>query len=638
MITIQDILKNVSVARAEFKAQNESVFSSFVTPPFFDQVNILNSQHSIALIGGRGSGKTMYLKYFSHWSQLDPNANPKVESLTNTLLYWKPNTIFFRALERGWIDEKISSQAFQSFVSIEITKEIVSFLINAKYHFANEIVCALEESKLIERINKIFDLSVKDLNDINLNLDLLMGDISSKALNEEKFKIFSPENIIKILIHSLTQSKLFHHLSIKIFIDEFENLSLNQQSFINGLRKHSDSLISWNVAYKAFATVSNYVYINHPESEQLQKRNDYRVINIDNTIRESKDIEGFFSKILLVSMNKSQFINYDFNDCLALVAHILKRNGLKSLITNYSNENKNFISRVLKQITDLKIPLGDELFNNLSENPYLTISLTVIRKHNNFDINILKSYLEDTIDDISKKKFEEKQTHYIQAAIYKLNISSSYNNIPIYSGFDKFMTLCSGNVRHFLELCYQSFLLYFAEYNETNEVEITKMNSIPAQLMHKGAILTSEELRKEVISFAPMGQRLDTLVSRLGELFRISHQAEIITEPENNHFSLTTGTIDNKTQNLILQALCWNVLIEHRITKERDIDRSLKDYQLNPIYAPAFGISYRKMHKLNFTMDNFQAICGTDNLKWEKFRSFFEETNPKFEPIQGGLL
>ena len=112
MITIQDILKNVSVARAEFKAQNESVFSSFVTPPFFDQVNILNSQHSIALIGGRGSGKTMYLKYFSHWSQLDPNANPKVESLTNTLLYWKPNTIFFRALERGWIDEKISSQAF----------------------------------------------------------------------------------------------------------------------------------------------------------------------------------------------------------------------------------------------------------------------------------------------------------------------------------------------------------------------------------------------------------------------------------------------------------------------------------------------------------------------------------------------
>ena len=100
----------------------------------------------------------MYLKYFSHWSQLDPHASPKIESLTNTILYWKPNTIFFRSLERGWIDEKISSQAFQSFVSIEITKEIVSFLINARHHFENEITYAIEESKFIDRVNQIFEL------------------------------------------------------------------------------------------------------------------------------------------------------------------------------------------------------------------------------------------------------------------------------------------------------------------------------------------------------------------------------------------------------------------------------------------------------------------------------------------------
>lgn len=636
MITIQDLLKNVSVARAEFKAQNESVFSSFVIPPFYDQVNILNSQHSIALIGGRGSGKTMYLKYFSHWSQLDPQANPKIENLSNTILYWKPNTIFFRSLERGWIDEKISTHAFQSFVSIEITKEIVSFLINAKFHFENEISGVLDESKFIDKINKIFELSIRELNEINLNLDLLMGDISSKALNEEKFTIFSPENIIKILAHSLTQTRLFQNLSIKIYIDEFENLSINQQSFINGLRKHSNSLISWNVAYKAFATVSNYVYVNHPESEQLQRRNDYRAIDIDTIIAESKNIEGFFSKILLVSVNKDQFKNYELDECLTLVSNLLKKHSLKNLVNNYCDQNKNFIPRVLKQLSDLKNPLGEKYFDILSKNPYLSIALTVIRKHNNFDINILKSYLDNSLDNVSKRKFEEKQNHYIQAAIYKLNMSS-YNNIPIYSGFDTFMKLCSGNVRHFLELCYQSFQLYFAEYDEAKEIDILNMNSIPSQLMHKGAIQTSEELRKEVISFAPMGQKLDTLVTRLGELFRISHQAEIITEPENNHFGLTTGTIDEKTHNLLLQALCWNVLLQFNITKERDIDRSLNDYQLNPIYAPAFGISYRKMHKVNFTIANFQIICGTDNLKWEKFRGMFESTHSSESP-QGGLL
>lgn len=646
MISIQNLLKNVSVARAEFKAQNESVFSSFVKPPFYEQINILNAQHSIALVGGRGSGKTMYLKYFSHWSQLDITATPTTDSLKNVILYWKPNTIFLRSLERGWIEEKYANQAFQSFVSIEITKEVISFLSNALHHFPDDILLVLEQSNFIKKINQIFELSIDSLQDANIHLDLLMGEISSKALNEDNFKILSPENIIKILVTSLTQTKLFKSLSIKIFIDEFENLSINQQSYINGLRKHSNSMISWNVAYKAFATVSNYVYTNSPDSEQLQKQNDYRVIDIDNIIKNYHDkkniraIDGFFSKILLVSINKEQFLTYEFSESLALVSHILKQNSLKELVVKYSDSNKNFIPRVLKQLSDLKEPIGEELFNKIGENPYLAISLTVIKKHNNFSIETLKSYLDKTIDDVSKRKFEEKQNHYIPAAIYKLNIASSYNNIPIYSGFDKFMTLCSGNVRHFLELCYQSFQLYFAEQtnNEDDTIEITSMKSISSQLMHKGATQTSEELVKEVISFAPMGQKLDMLVSRLGELFRISHQADVITEPEQNHFSLTTGTVDEKTQKIISQALCWNVLIEHRITKERDIDRSLKDYQLNPIYAPAFGISYRKMHKVSFSVANFQIICGTDNHKWENYRNIFEGNNAKIEPVQGGLL
>jgi len=639
MITIKELLKNLSVARTEFKAQNESVYSSFVTPPFFEQINILNYQHSIALVGGRGSGKTMYLKYFSHWSQLDPEASPTQDKLKNIILYWKPDTIFFRSLERGWISEKSSTQAFKSFVSIEVTKEIISFLLNARHHFESEVNNAVEKSDLLNLINKIYGLNINKLEEVNLELDLLMGEISSKAFNEEPFQIISPERVIQIIISRLSEYELFHNISIKIYIDEFENLSANQQSFINGLRKHSTSTLSWNVAYKAFATVSNYVYVNAPDSEQLQKQNDYREINIDKIINSSQKKYEFFSKILLVSINKEEFINYPVNECLRLATHIFKKTDLRTLISEYCNENKNFVPRILKQLKGLETELGEDLIEKLVSNPYLLIALVVIRKHNNFNLEILKGYLNESLSPDVKRSFEEKQTHYIQAAIYKLNISSSYNNIPIYSGFDKFMTLCSGNVRHFLELCYQSFQIQFSQANESSTIEITSMESIPAQIMHKGAILTSENLIKEVISFAPMGQKLDTLVSRLGELFRITHQLDVITQPENNHFGLTNGLVDDKTNKLLMQALCWNVLIEHPVTKERaQVDTVLNDYQLNPIYAPAFGISYRKMHKINFTITHFSTICFGENLMWEKFRQFFEETNSKIGTVQGGLL
>lgn len=639
MILVKDLLKNLSVARAEFKAQNESVYSSFVRPPFYEQVNILNYQHSIALVGGRGSGKTMYLRYFSHWSQLDPNASPTIEALENTILYWKPDTIFFRSLEKGWISEKDASKAFTSFVSLEVTKEIISFLLNARKHFPEVIDNVIFDTNFIQIVNQIYRLEADKLDQINLQLDLLISDISSKVFNEEKFPYFRSEKIIQLLISTLAKNNFFKNFSVKVYIDEFENLTLNQQSYINGLRKHSDSLLSWNVAYKAFASVSNYVYINSPDSEQLQKQNDYREINIGNIIKDCGTRDEFFAKILLVSMNKEEFFDTPFNECYSLVNRILQKNDLKSLIANYVNENANFIPRLAKQLDDIRNNLGEDLFKKVLDNPYLAIALTVIKQHNNFDIEILKSYLNDELSVVVRKRFDEKQNHYIQAAIYRLNLISSYNNIPIYSGFDKFMSLCAGNVRHFLELCYQSFQLHFSEQSEIQDIEISTFPTLSTAIMHKGATLTSQSVIKEVISFAPMGLSLNNLVSRMGELFRITHQLDVITQPENNHFGIKDGGPNEKINKLLMQALCWNVLLEYRVTKDRSqIDQTLKDYQLNPIYSPAFGISYRKMHKLEFTNNNLETICFGEAVVWDRYRKSFEEQNSKSGDIQGGLL
>ncbi|WP_440589634.1 ORC-CDC6 family AAA ATPase [Moraxella ovis] len=80
------------------------------------------------------------------------------------------------------------------------------------------------------------------------------------------------------------------YICFKVFIDEFENLSAGQQSFINGLCKHSHDLLSWNVAYKAHAQVSNEVsepgeeLFDGSQGEQLQKNHDYEEINLDKII------------------------------------------------------------------------------------------------------------------------------------------------------------------------------------------------------------------------------------------------------------------------------------------------------------------------------------------------------------------
>ena len=103
-------------------------------------------------------------------------------------------------------------------------------------------------------------------------------------------------------------------------------------------------------------------------------------------------------------------------------------------------------------------------------------------------------------------------------------------------------------------------------------------------------------------------------------LFRIKHQQDPITEPEINHFGLLTNDLEDDLHRIVRQALSWNVLIALNATKEKtNIDTAKLDYQLNPIYSPAFGISINRKHKMNFSMKDFETILKGDNSEWIEY-------------------
>lgn len=105
----------------------------------------------------------------------------------------------------------------------------------------------------------------------------------------EPFFVYPPD-ILKNILNEFRKFDQFKSICFKVFIDEFENLSTGQQSFINRLRKHSHDLLSWNVAYKAHAQVSNEVsepgeeLFDGSQGEHLQKNHDYEEINLDKII------------------------------------------------------------------------------------------------------------------------------------------------------------------------------------------------------------------------------------------------------------------------------------------------------------------------------------------------------------------
>src|SRR5690606_12555489 len=99
----------------------------------------------------------------------------------------------------------------------------------------------------------------------------------------------------------------------------------------------------------------------------------------------------------------------------------------------------------------------------------------------------------------------------------------------------------------------------------------------------------SSSFLKEVKSFGNFGNKLHTIVLRLGTYFKYAQKRITQSEPEQNHFSVK-GVLNSEAQSLLQEAIKWSVFYENKITKQKGGKSKLEtedfEYVLNPIYAP----------------------------------------------------
>src|ERR1017187_4500634 len=89
------------------------VWQHFVIPPFYNQLDLTTARKPRIIIGGRGCGKTMLLRYLSHqtmFSRLRPTI--PVDSLKHIGLYWRADTHFMNLMSGRGIDDSTWHSAF----------------------------------------------------------------------------------------------------------------------------------------------------------------------------------------------------------------------------------------------------------------------------------------------------------------------------------------------------------------------------------------------------------------------------------------------------------------------------------------------------------------------------------------------
>lgn len=614
----------------------DDLWGKYVLPLNYAQFNLLNETKGVKIIGGRGTGKTMYLKYHAYHTQLSQKREKITEEDISTIgVYWKPDTHFVQLINQSYLGNKWEA-TFNTYFALSLLMKFSEFsLVFSKSNFYDQdIKSSISMFALPEEFTEALKIKEKiTLNELGEKVRGALFKLQNWLHGpKEDFHFYLDGKApIEYLIQILNNNNYFKNSTFHIFIDEFENLRKEQQKVINTWMKHGEPPLIFSVAFKKHANVS----VETISSEHLQRRNDLRMIDIVNDVYAKTD-EDF--KLLAAEIIASKMQEYSSEykiidrDKISSIDELDNRKTLeyKSKLMKFVNEIFPVLSykEISKQIVADKT-LNSKLIKNIShalkiKNSSLDYSYfydekfpdaSVVNSNLLFrsrtdpeDLHKLFSEYKRGSDSKRIKAYNEQISNTLVGAILYIYISFPQRICPIYAGFDRFCLMSRNNLRHLLELCYQSFI----EYENSQNNEKSEHIRVDIDLQAKAAKFCSRQELDTISELGPYGKDLQKIANRLGIIFSLKQKIRTQSKPENIHFSVETHSLeslDNEVDTLLNQAKLWNVLQEFdETTKDTNDSISTKEFMLTPMLAPYYKISMRKIHKIIFKPDEIKTI------------------------------
>jgi hypothetical protein len=598
----------------------EDVWEHFVVPPFFDRLDLQQARKPRVILGGRGCGKTMLLRYLSYHSTFSPDRPfVPVDAKQHIGLYWRADTQFTQLMTGRGLSEDTWSQAFNHLLALVVATDVLDSI----FTIASRGLISLEEDDLrnlrlpsIEMYNTNFQGGLQEIRDI-LEATLRSFELWVSNVGKLPEPIFLPgKHFVSTLVRECKRRiPGLEDAIFFVYLDEYENLLVSQQRIINTYLKHSEMPLIYNLAMKrnGFATQKTI------SEESIVDIADYRTHDIEEYLDENFDL--FAAEVLLLTLDLAGYSVPVDTGILRDPSSLPRRrdiqyhdqilNCVRSVFPNISHEElaegvfkdsslqaklRRNIERALKNRGSAYSV--DQFIKPAFPQASIVTSALLYRRQDPQSILSELEALEQGLPNKFTGPTDWIHNNFIGCV---LALYEGTNRVcPIYAGFNTFSTLAKGNLRHFLELCHKS--LNDLNSNDLNLLSIDQFKQAQAARQASTAFLG------QIKSFGRLGNKLHTFVLRLGSLFALAHQRPSQSEPEQAHFSIIRGSTEltEEDQIFLSEAIKWSVLFAEVDTKAKNMHTlSEFDYVLNPIYAPYFNITYRKIRKLYLSIDEF---------------------------------
>jgi len=623
------------------------------------------------LIGSKGSGKTHLMRYFSYSSQILRNPHSVINGIKKDGYF----AVYFQA----------SGLNGQRFESLPFEQEVKSILFQYSYELwcASLVIQALidvnskeklfeDETEFCHKTLDLFNKKTPEFSKVNnLNsLKKLFKDLS----NEVDYKInnayFSPETNVDVLttrgalifgIPRLISNsiKAFEGITFLYLIDELENISEEQQKYINTLLREKQLPCTFRLGARAYG-IKTFKTLG--ADEENREGHEYETVQLDNIPLQSNNYEDFAVDLILNRLEKSGFISLEQNISVITGTPQEKKEYLRTFfdepeLDHLNNFTTRDLSSLSKNITSIKKRIEskalngavlDEIIENISfSNSPLIESAKVhilaqfwasgdkkpdelleksIEIKNHADEFVISRRSDSPI----QHKFKYYKNNYIAAALR----NDKQNNMDQYLGLEGLLQVTKGFPRHILTVLRN---VYKSEVFAGNQ-PFSGSNKISLKSQRISLLEAAKWFYSECTRECPIGGNVERAMSNLGELFRLEMYADKPVECSASSFTVDESQLSKKDKELLKWATLIRLLIKASSDRqEKNSQKLISKYHMNTLLCPMWGLSVNRRGAISFSPNDISIIFSNDERKnYINLRNAFDDSrNLPFKVVSG---
>ena len=596
------------------------------------------------ILGGKGSGKTHVMRYLSFALQRLRYADSVISGIRSegyVGIYMRCDGLNSARFCRKGQSDEIWADVFAYYIELWLGQMVVDACYKA---LKGTQVIVNQESSIAAAVKDLFDTpanpfpdSVADLGhhlrslhrdlDAAINNCALTGTLDIRIRASSGNLVFGIPQVFAAHIPELSD------VAFVYLIDEFENLTEQQQKLINTLIREKRNPSSFKIGARLYGLRTHSTFC---ADEEIKEGSEYERLPLDVRLRnQEKGYKNFARRLVLRRLTTRRMLSNppesdnEIKHFLESVfgksdGDIVAKEETQFVTRKYANKERPYFKTLRLALERGREGQGvpsissrediDTLIQNLScyDFPLLEkLNCFILYQDWNSKRNLLESAIAIQQDCQSYVSTRAKETQYHDKLLHwradlLAQLRRECDQKQRYVGFGTFVDLSWGNPRHLLILL--KHVLSWAAFKGEKPFG-DKPISVGAQI--EGVKEAADWFFRDARIPGKDGKLVQDAINRLGTVFRSIRYSDKPSECSLSTFSFDPAAATDETQRLIALAEKWSLLVYVGLQPDRNSERVDMKFQINRMLAPRWGISASRRGALVISGDDLNAVFDT---------------------------